>query len=443
MNVPKAGPEPLDDLAVFLEPFAELVLRSESREAMERYTTGLLSDLQHKNASEIGRSLPGTSGQKLQEFLTRTRWEAGAMDRLRSARMCRDATVGAGALVIDDTGFAKKGRSSVGVARQYTGTLGRVDNAQVLVTAHYVERVFDWPVAGRLYLPKTWAEDGERRRAAQVPEAIEFRTKGEIALELVDEALAVEIPFQAVVADAGYGEQSSFLDGLQGRELAYVVGISSDTPFRLAEEVEADGGDPAPPAYSGRGRPWRASRLKDRIPASQAQALIGRLPPEHWRRVAWREGVKGALVKEAARVRVYRSGRRGEPLPARGWLIAERPLGGGDVKYAFAYALDELDLGALIELLHVRWVVERFYQDAKGELGLDQYEGRTWQGFHRHVALVMLAHCYLTLRQAYGPSALDPPPRRDADDAGEPPPARGFPPTRPKKRRRTPTRGHR
>src|SRR5690606_4201864 len=172
MAVPKAGPKPLDDLAVFLEPFAELVLRSESREAMERYTTGLLSDLQHKNASEMGRSLPGTSGQKLQEFLTRTRWDAREMDRLRIARMVREATLGGGALVIDDTGFAKKGKSSVGVSRQYSGTLGRVDNCQVLVTAHYVDRVFDWPVTGKLYLPKSWAEDSERRRGAQVPEGI-------------------------------------------------------------------------------------------------------------------------------------------------------------------------------------------------------------------------------------------------------------------------------
>jgi SRSO17 transposase len=441
MGVPKAGPEPLDDLAVFLKPFAELVLRSESREAMERYTTGLLSDLQRKNASEMGRSLPGTSGQKLQEFLTRTRWEAREMDRLRIARMVRQATVGGGALVIDDTGFAKKGTSSVGVSRQYSGTMGRVDNCQVLVSAHYVDRVFDWPVAGELYLPKAWAEDPERRRSAQVPEEVGFRKKGEIALSLIDEARQATVPFEAVVADAGYGEQRPFLDGLEARSIPYLVAVAVNTPFRLFDEVDADEEAPPPP-YSGRGRPRKPQGLKERLPARGAEAIIADLPAEAWSRVAWREGSKGALVKEATRVQVYRSGFRGEPLLSSGWLLAERSLRGDELKYFFAWRLDALGLAEWIELAHVRWVVERFYQDAKGELGLDQYEGRRWQGFHRHVALVMLAHCYLTLRQAYGQAALGPP-GPPQHGAGKSPPARGFPPGGPKERRRSTARRRR
>lgn len=441
MAVPKAGPEPLDDLAVFLEPFAELVVRSESREAMERYTTGLLSDLQHKNASELGRSLPGTSGQKLQEFLTRTQWDPRAMDRLRIARMRQDAAVGEGTLVIDDTGFAKKGRASVGVSRQYSGTLGRVGNCQVLVTAHYVDRVFDWPVTAQLYLPRGWAEDPKRRQGAQVPQEIDFRTKGEIAIELIDRAAADHVPFTRVIADAGYGDQPAFLNGLESRSLPYVVGVSVSMPFRLVEEIDADAGDPPPPTYSGRGRPRKTSTLKDRIAAREAQAFFGDLPDEAWQRVAWREGSKGALVKEAARVRVYRSGFRGDPLPSVGWLIAERSLGRDEFKYAFAWALDDLQIEDLIELAHVRWVVERFYQDAKGELGLDQYEGRRWQGLHRHVALVMLAHCYLTLRQTYGGTATDPP-TQTRSPVGKPPPVRGFPPSGPKEHRRASARRH-
>jgi SRSO17 transposase len=435
MAVPKAGPEPLDDLAVFLEPFSELVVRSESRQAMERYTTGLLTDLQRKNASEMGRSLPATSAQKLQEFLTRTRWGAREMDRLRIERMVREATVGAGALVIDDTGFAKKGTSSVGVARQYSGTLGRVDNCQILVSAHYVDRVFDWPLAGELYLPKIWAEDPERRRTAQVPEGVGFRTKGEIAVSLVDEARSGNVPFEVVIADAGYGDQRPFTDALEARAIPYLVGVAANTPFRLWESVEADQ-DVPPPPYSGRGRPRKPPGLKDRIPARGAGDFFSGLPSDAWNRVAWREGSKGALVREAVRVRVYRSGLRGEPTPSSGWLVAERSLRGDDLKYFFAWGLDDLQLEDLIELAHVRWVVERFYQDAKGELGLDQYEGRLWQGFHRHVALVMLAHCYLTLRQTYGEAALGPPDPRQ-QDTGKRPPARGFPPGRPKERRRS------
>lgn len=143
MAIVKAGAEPLDDLAAFVAPFGRLFRRAESREALERYATGLLSDVARKTAAEMGRRIPRTSDQRLQEFLTRTAWEAREMDRLRVAHMLRHASMGAGVLVVDDTGFAKKGQQSVGVARQYPGTLGRVDNCQVLVSTHYVDSVFD------------------------------------------------------------------------------------------------------------------------------------------------------------------------------------------------------------------------------------------------------------------------------------------------------------
>ena len=130
--------------------------------------------------------MAGTNGQRLQEFLTRTAWDSGAMDRLRFQHMVAQASVGWGGQIIDDTGFAKKGTHSVGVARQYSGTLGRVDNCQVLVTSHYVDRCFDWPIAARLYLSEGWAQDEARLRRAKVPGDITFKTKGEIALKLID-----------------------------------------------------------------------------------------------------------------------------------------------------------------------------------------------------------------------------------------------------------------
>lgn len=444
MAIPKAGPEPLVELEQFLEPFGSLVLRSESRETLERYTTGLLSDVGRKNAAELGRALPGTNSQRLQEFLTRTAWDSWEMDRLRIEILRAHASVGEGVLILDDTGFAKKGRHSVGVARQYSGTLGRVDNCQVLVTAHYVDRVFDWPVSSRLYLPESWVKDRERRAAAQVPEEVGFATKGEIGLELVDRARAAEVPFGAVVVDAGYGDQPVLLDGLVEREIAHVAAVSRTVRFRLASEVETDPGDAAPPPYSGRGRPRKALGLEERVEAREARELLRDLTPEAWRRIAWRDGVKGPLVKEFAAVKVYRSGSRGKHLPVRGLLLGERPVGGEDAEFKcyFAWSLDSLDLEALVDLTHVRWVIERFYQDAKGELGLDDYEGRLWTGFHRHVALVMLAHSFLTLQQAYAPEVLERPPRKRAGAGAPhaPPLARGFPPTGAKKRGRSPTR---
>ncbi len=428
MAIRKAGAKPLAELAAFLEPFSEVVRRSESKHALERYTTGLLSDLSRKTAAQMGHALPGTNDQRLQEFLTNTAWDAREMNRLRIAHMVRHASGGEGVLVVDDTGIAKKGTHSVGVARQYSGTLGRVDNCQVLVTAHYVDGVFDWPVMARLYLPERWTKDPARCRKAQVPSQTGFQTKGEIALELIDEGRNAGIESRAILADAGYGDQPAFLDGLETRQMAYGVGVAVATRFRLAEAVEADPGDPPPREYSGKGRPPRASALADRIPCLEAQRILAAQPPEAWSRTAWREGSKGALVKACARVRVYRTGQHGKHIASSGWLVGERPLEGhaGDRKQYFVWGLDELGMDELIGLLHVRWVIERFYQDAKGELGLDDYEGRLWPGLHRHLALVMLAHCFLTLQQSYGPALPNPAPA-----------ARHFPPDGAKKYRRT------
>ena len=411
MDIRKAGAAPLAGLATYLEPFAKLVRRSESKHALERYTTGLLSDLSSKTAAQMGQALPETNDQRLQEFLTNTAWDAREMDRLRLAHMVKHASVGEGVLVVDDTGIAKKGTHSVGVARQYSGTLDRVDNCQVRVTAHYVDGVFDWPVMARLYLPERWTKDSGRCRKAQVPSQTGFQTKGEIALELIDEGRNAGIECRAIVADAGYGDQPAFLDGLETRRMAYGVGVAVATRFRLAEAVEADPGDPPPREYSGKGRPRRASTLAERIGSLEAKAILDGLPAEAWRPVAWREGSKGALVKACARVRVYRTGQHGKPIASSGWLVGERPLEGhaGDRKQSFVWGLDELGMEGLIGLPHVRWVIERFYQDAKGELGLDDYEGRLWPGLHRHLALVMLAHCFLTLQQSYGPPSPNPP----------------------------------
>jgi SRSO17 transposase len=439
MAVPKAGREPLADLGRFLEPFGALVRRSESRESMERYATGLLSDLSRKTASDMGRALPGTNDQRLQEFLTNAPWDFQAMDRIRIGHMLEHASAGGGVLVVDDTGLPKKGKHSVGVGRQYSGTLGRVDNCQIVVTVHYVDGVFDWPVAARLYLPKGWAADAERRKRARVPNDVAFRTKGEIALALIDEARQAGLERTPVVADAGYGDQPSFLDGLEARELPYLVALAGTVRLRVAEEVDRDPGDGPPPRSTG-GRPRKAPTLADRVQPKEAAEILAALPEEAWVKTAWREGTKGALVKEVTRVRVHRTAVRGKHLATVGWLIGERPLEGhgGDHKQYFAWGLDELDLDDLIELAHVRWVIERFYQDAKGQLGMDDYEGRLWTGLHRHLALVMLAHSFLTLRQSYGPQVQDGPPGKSrGDSALAPPPARGFPPGGKKKRRRS------
>lgn len=439
MTIIKAGPKPLPDLAVFLEPFGALLRRSESRHSLERYATGLLADLPRKTASEIGRALPETNGQRVQELLTRTAWESTEMDAVRIGIMLERASVGGGILIVDDTGLPKKGRHSVGVSRQYSGTLGRVDNCQVVVTTHYVDAVFDWPVGARLYLPTSWTDDRSRCRKARVPEEITFRTKGEIALDLTDEALAAGLQPRAAIADAGYGDQPTLLDGWESRGLPYLVAVQRTVHFRVAAAVDADPGDGPAPPRNGPGRPRKAPTLKDRVVQQSAEDILEELPEDAWETVAWRDGTKGPLVKRFAMVRVYRTRQRAAHHESRGWLIGEQPLPGrsGDKKRYYCWGLDELILADLVDLAHVRWVIERFYQDAKGQLGFDDYEGRLWHGLHRHLALVMLAHSYLTLQQSYGP---------DAAARGAPagpihgpsrvtPPARGFPPRGPQKHR--------
>ncbi len=227
------------------------------------------------------------------------------------------------------------------------------------------------------------------------------RPKGEIALEIIDTGIAAGLPPWAVPADAGYGDQPSFLEGLETRALPHVVGVASTVRFRPAQEVELDSGEEVLPPYRGQGRPRRARRLEDRVPGREANVLLDGLPKDDWSTIRWREGTKGNLAKRFARLPVYRVGRRGKHLPTRGWLIGERPRPGhqGESKYFFAWGLDSLSLHDLVTLAHCRWVIERFYQDAKGELGLDDYEGRFWTGLHRHIALVMLAHGYLTRRR--------------------------------------------
>lgn len=429
MAIPQAGMQPLTDLEAFLEPFGALLRRAESRHALERYTTGLLANIPHKTATAMGEALPGTNGQRLQELLTRTRWDVATMDRMRIEHMSAHARTGSGVLIVDDTGLPKKGDASVGVDRQYSGTLGRVDNCQVLVSSHYVDRAFDWPVNARLYLPRRWCDDPQRLIKAQVPSGVGFQTKGEIALDLFDQAREAGLGVGAVVADAGYGDQGVFLDGLEQREQPYAVAVARSVHFRDAIEVDADPGDPPPPPRQGRGRPRKPSRLEQRVDKQSAETLVAAQPERAWRRVAWRQGHKGALTREFVAIPVHRSGGRGKHLRSRGVLIGERPCPGhrGEVKYYFAWGLDAMPLPERVALIHVRWAIERFYQDAKGELGLDDYEGRRWPGLHRHVALVMLAHSYLALQRAYGPVHDAPP-----DDAGSPQPAPGaggFPPT--------------
>src|SRR6266566_6692619 len=223
--VPKASPDALPELAAFLEPFAPLFRRHTSRDSMERYLTGLLTDLPHKTAETIAAAVAGTSTERLQHLLTDATWDAQALDEARVKQLLAIHPPTAGVLVFDDTGLPKKGTESVGVEPQYSGTLGKIDNCQVVVSAEYLaddpasSTPFHFPVSAQLFLPESWTQDAERRKRTRVPAEISQQTKPEIALALLDRAQDWGMPIQAVVVDAGYGDKPNFLRGLDARQM--------------------------------------------------------------------------------------------------------------------------------------------------------------------------------------------------------------------------------
>jgi len=411
--VPKASPETLPELATYLQPFAPLFRRSTSRASVERYLTGLLTDLPHKNCDTIAAAVAGTSTERLQHLLTDATWEPLALDQQRVRTLVAQSPP-QGLLVLDDTGLPKQGRHSVGVARQYSGTLGKVANCQVVVSAHYVadeptnSAPVHWPLTAQLYLPEAWATDPARRATVHVPTEVSFQTKPALALALIDQAQAWGVPFAWVVADAGYGDNPAFLQGLEARQIAYVVGVSSTFGIRLREEVRAAALVP-PPRSQGRGQPQKPRPA----PLYEAKAVLEDLPAERWQPITWREHADVVLRKQCVAVRVHwatggaqfsTSHHRVSTGP-EGWLLGERPVPGerGDLKWYFSNLPADTPLRRLVELAHSRWPIEQFYEDAKGECGLDHYQGRRWDGLHRHLALVMLAYSFLA-RQRWMPA---------------------------------------
>lgn len=403
--VPKASPETLPELATYLKPFAPLFRRSTSRASVERYLTGLLTDLPRKNCDTIAAAVAGTSTERLQHLLTDATWEPQALDQQRVRALVAQSPP-QGILGLDDTGLPKQGRSSAGVARQYSGTLGKVANCQVVVSAHYVadeptsSAPVHWPLTAQLYLPEAWATAQTRRAKVHVPSEVLFQTKPDLALALVDQARAWGVPFAWVVADAGYGDNPTFLQGLDDRQVAYVVGISSTFGVRLPAEVHAAAlGLPSRPR--GRGQPKKPRPA----PLYEARAVLAALAEDRWQPSTWREHDDVVLRKQFAAVRVHWA-TGGAPFSTshhrvstgpEGWLLGERPVPGerGDLKWYFSTLPADTPLHRLVEVAHSRWPIEQFYEDAKGACGLDHYQGRRWDGLHRHLALVMLAYSFL------------------------------------------------
>jgi SRSO17 transposase len=365
------------------------------------YLAGLIQEGERKSIEPLSRrvALPSDlkvkdPDQALQQFVNQSPWDEQQVLKRYRAVMARTFADPAGIFVIDDTSFPKQGKHSVGVQRQYCGALGKRANCQVAPSVHYVSPKGHYPLAMRLYLPESWTNDPKRLDRAGVPaEFREARTKGQIALELLDQVRAEGLPGRVVITDAGYGVAEDFRTGLAARGLLYLAGVTEEmVVFTEAPEWVA------PQAGTG-GRPRSRYRLAEDSPRPVSlKELTARTP---LRKVTWREGTKGKLSGRFAwmRVRPGQGWQTGDCASAEPiWLLIEEQAD-GKIKYAFSNLPADTRRIRAVRLWKSRWPVEQGYQQMKEELGLDHFEGRSWRGFHHHVGLVMLAYGFLASEQ--------------------------------------------
>ena len=365
-------------LDLFLSDLLEPMGRTERRHWGEVYVRGLLQDGERKSIEPMADRLRDGNVQAMQQFIGQSPWPWEEVWQRLGRRMTAELEPDA-AWVVDDTGFPKQGEDSVGVARQYSGTLGKTGNCQVAVSLHHAGEQGNAVLGWRLYLPESWAKDRERREEAGVPEEVVFKKKWELALELIDQARGWGLANRIVLADGGYGECTEFRDELEKRDLRYVVGIAPQVgAWTEPPKVKV-------PEYSGRG-----ARPKKNIYGEQRPSTVKEIAmkAKGWKKVRWREGSKGWLESRFLALRVQPSHGfvDGDPPHKELWLLVEWPeLEKEPTKYFFADLPASYTLRRLVRIAKCRWKIEQDYRQLKEELGLDHYEGRSWNGWHHHV----------------------------------------------------------
>jgi SRSO17 transposase len=342
--------------------------RAEPRRRALAYLRGLLSPVERKNGWQLAEQAGEATPDGMQHLLARADWDADAVrDDLRAYVVEQLGETDA-VLVVDETGFLKKGTKSVGVQRQYSGTAGRIENCQIGVFLAYASSRGRTFLDRALYLPKDWAADGPRRQEAAVPEATAFQPKPQLAQAMLKRALDAEVPAAWVTADEVYGGDRRLRLWLEERHVAHVLAIKSTEPLWTMDAVQRT-----------------------------AAALAAAIPAEAWERRSAGDGAKGPRVYDWARVPI-------RPVREPGWehwLLVRRSLADPtDLAYYVCFCPAGTSLGRLVRVAGTRWAIEESFESAKGEVGLDQYEVRRWPGWYRHITLALLAHAYLTVIRA-------------------------------------------
>jgi SRSO17 transposase len=394
----------------YVQNLVDVVGHADRAGPLRDYCQGLMMPVERKSVEPLAAvtapSQVSAKHQSLLHFVGQAPWSDTALlskvYELVRPRIERDLPIEA--WIIDDTGFPKKGKHSVGVARQYCGQIGKQDNCQIAVTLSVANEKASLPIAYRLYLPESWAGDAERRARAKVPEDIPFLTKPQIALEQIRTAHGAGVSTGVVLADAGYGADGAFRAGVSDLGLRYVVGVQPHlTVWRPGE-------GPLPPRPKGTS--GFAGKLLRREPGHEpisAKVLAQSLSPEAWENVTWREGTNSKLSSRFAAVRLRPASRdykRTTPHPEE-WLLVEWPEGEKEpLKYWLSTLSSDTPIEDLVRTAKLRWRIERDYQELKQELGLGHYEGRGWRGFHHHATLCIASYGFLiSRREAISPSA--------------------------------------
>lgn len=370
------------DFADFQSRFAHLFERSEPRQQAGKYLRGLMSEVQRKNGWQLAEKMGDKTPDATERLLYKAEWKADAAQDVLQMYVIEKFGSEEGIGVVDETGFLKKGEQSVGVKRQYSGTAGKVENCQVGVFLSYTSECGHVFLDRKLYLPREWCSDEERRQLAKVPEEISFQTKPELAVGMLQHAWEQGVPMRWVTGDEVYGDNTLLRDTVHVSGRRYVLAVARDTSVWVREQVQ------------------EGSSQREAVVLMTVADVVAKLPAEHWQRLTVAEGTKGPRTYDWVAVRVYEHvpgppGRTGYP-GREGWLLVRRSLSKSqEMAYYLSNAAAETPLLTLAQVAATRYTVEQCLEEAKGETGLDEYEVRTWPSWHRHITLSLMAHTWL------------------------------------------------